>query len=125
MIQNLFDSAPTWAGVIRDGTVEDITYTHTAWADCDGPNTEYEPSAFQITLKPVYQAPWIEYWPEGVEISDLKGALEFLRGLGFEKRVGDGWSEGWYEVWIILQSDVDMEAKSWRKVLGYERIFVG
>jgi hypothetical protein len=51
------------------------------------------------------------YWPEGAEISDFEGALEFLRGLKFERKTGEECTEGWYEVWVVLQSDVGMEVK--------------
>jgi hypothetical protein len=86
MIQYLFASADTWTEVLFNGTVEDISYQSAAVVYEDGPDTELRPSAFHIVLRKNYEAPWIEHWPEGAEINDYEGALEFLRGWGLTER---------------------------------------
>jgi hypothetical protein len=117
-LHEIFKRSKTqWADFVLDGSIEDVNWTPAADL---GEEEEFirdpEQGAFCVRLKKHYDAPWIEYHPEGADISDDAEAVKFLENLGFARKMN---AED-LPVWVELQSDVGMDVSSYRKVIDVE-----
>jgi hypothetical protein len=113
-LQELFKRREQWTDLVLDGTIEDVSWAPTiALGDDEEFIQDPDPGAFCMRLKKQYDAPWIEYHPEGADITDEAEAVKFVEDLGFARKMNDDD----LCVWMELQSDVGVDVSSYRKVI--------